>query len=430
MILEHYLQLRELYFLFSENPIKTMRQNSTELNNLFITDGSRSSSPIPFNEIPQNNNLFITDESRSLSRLFNGSPQNFSHDNDVDSDDDLLNEAFSHVLPDDHSVSENFRNLSELPNNQALSIRGAGSVNSEDTQPLDEPANGGSDDLSNDSSDFEPASPKELSLIDDILNLEAANGCMAVAVSPHLFTFCENGHFESLSNKVDDKALFTVNGEFRISEDSSDEYRSNRMPNNMEITLLPRPNLVQRGTYQVDGDVDPEPVNSLINWFTPGVVDSVISPRMRSILPVAIRNGIRTVHQANLHEQWLISGEFSECVFDLFQSATMAYESFPMVAPWRAAFGLFSFTKLILIDMGVWKNTRDWFSETNVAAANTQATFDLYRNCQEANGSGLSEAIAQMFRVRSLDDFHTLVNFAEMYEFVAFSAIVPGLCMA
>jgi hypothetical protein len=265
MLLEHYLQLRELYFLFSENPIKTMRQNSTELNNLFITDGSRSSSPIPFNEIPQNNNLFITDESRSLSRLFNGSPQNFSHDNDVDSDDDLLNEAFSHVLPDDHSVSENFRNLSELPNNQALSIRGAGSVNSEDTQPLDEPANGGSDDLSNDSSDFEPASPKELSLIDDILNLEAANGCMAVAVSPHLFTFCENGHFESLSNKVDDKALFTVNGEFRISEDSSDEYRSNRMPNNMEITLLPRPNLVQRGTYQVDGDVDPEPVNSLIN---------------------------------------------------------------------------------------------------------------------------------------------------------------------
>jgi len=182
MILEHYLQLRELYFLFSENPIKTMRQNSTELNNLFITDGSRSSSPIPFNEIPQNNNLFITDESRSLSRLFNGSPQNFSHDNDVDSDDDLLNEAFSHVLPDDHSVSENFRNLSELPNNQALSIggadsgslqnlselpnnqalsiRGAGSVNSEDTQPLDEPANGGSDDLSNDSSDFEPASPE------------------------------------------------------------------------------------------------------------------------------------------------------------------------------------------------------------------------------------------------------------------------------
>ncbi len=151
---------------------------------------------------------------------------------------------------------------------------------------------------------------------------------------------------------------------------------------------------------------------------------------MRSILPVAIRTGIHIVHQANLREQWLIDGEFSESVFNLLQTAPMGYDGFPMVAAWRAAFGLFSFTKLILIDMGVWKNMRDWSSETNVAAVNTQATFDLYRNCQEANGSGLSEAIAQMFRVRSLDDFHTLVNFAEMYEFVAFSAIVPGLCMA
>lgn len=105
---------------------------------------------------------------------------------------------------------------------------------------------------------------KELSLIDDILNLEAVKRCMTVVVSPYLFTFCENGHLENLSNKVDDKALFSVAGEFRISEDSSDEYRSNRMPNNLEVVLPPRPNRVPRGIYEIDGDVDPEPVNSLI----------------------------------------------------------------------------------------------------------------------------------------------------------------------